>query len=462
MQAIDRNPAIPTRITPQPGKFTARGAARHTAAGRADLPPHRVSTLTSHSLTACIVSTGEEVLRGELLDSNSAELSRQLGEAGFTVQLMLTAGDRRGDLDFVLRTSLERADWVFMTGGLGPTEDDLTAEVVGELAGVALEFDLPSWQHVEQRFAEFGIPLTDNNRKQALFPTGAQILANPNGTAPGFVAELTLAGARKRIVALPGPPREMQPMLRDFLASLPQARKPSHSFIRFLGIGESSLAEAMRPWADNNVEVGYRALFPELELKLYDVSAQQMLSLRQFVLERFGDYLLDFSPRSTAELFAMYLTETGQTVAVAESCTGGLVGKIITDLPGASAYFLGGVVSYANSAKHDLLGVDAASIAAHGAVSEPVARQMASGVRERFGADIGLAITGIAGPAGGTDEKPVGTVWLGRADGAGSGARHRQFVRGREWVRIFAAHDAMRWLMSDWLSARWRAAVDGG
>ena len=418
--------------------------------------------MSNPRLTVCIVSTGEEVLRGELIDSNSAELARQLGEAGFEIQLMLTAGDRRGDLDFVLRTALERADWVFMTGGLGPTEDDLTAEVVAQLAQAPLQFDLPSWQHVERRFAEFSIPLTENNRKQAMFPAGAQILANPNGTAPGFVASLTLAGGERRIVALPGPPREMQPMLRAFLASLPQARKASHSFMRFLGIGESSLADAMRPWAEQNLELGYRAIFPELELKLYDASEAQIHSLRAFALEHFADYLLDFSALGTPELFARYLTETGQTLAVAESCTGGLVGKIITDLPGASAYFLGGVVSYANSAKHDLLGVDAATLAEHGAVSEAVAQQMARGVRERFGADIGLSITGIAGPDGGSDQKPVGTVWLGRADARTSAARHRQFVRGREWVRTFAAHDGLRWLMRDWLQARWRTAVDGG
>ena len=431
--------------------------------GRPPIQPVRASSVSDTRPTACIVSTGEEVLRGELVDSNSAEIARQLGEAGFAIQLMLTAGDRRGDLDFVLRTALERADWVFMTGGLGPTEDDLTAEVVAQLAQAPLAFDPPSWEHIEQRFAEFGIPLTDNNRKQALFPAGARILANPNGTAPGFVATLEASGTHKQVVALPGPPREMQPMLRTLLADLPQAKKPSHSFIRFLGIGESSLADVMRPWAQQQgLELGYRAIFPELELKLYDASAAQIDALRRFVLERFADVLVDFSARSVPELCAQFLTETGQTLAVAESCTGGLVGKVITDLPGASAYFLGGVVSYANSAKHDLLGVDADSLATHGAVSEAVAREMASGVRARFGADLGLAITGIAGPGGGSDQKPVGTVWLGRADAAGSVGRHRQFVRGREWVRTFAAHDGLRWLMVDWLEQRWRAAIDGG
>ena len=368
--------------------------------------------MSSPDLSACIVSTGEEVLRGELMDSNSAELSRRLGEAGFDVQLMLTAGDRRGDLNFVLETALARAGWVFMTGGLGPTEDDLTAEVVAQLAGVELQFDQASWQHIEHRFAEFGIPLTDNNRKQALFPAGSRILPNPNGTAPGFVTTLARDGQQKHVVALPGPPREMQPMVAALLAELPQARKPSHSFIRFLGIGESSLADVMRPWAEQHgLELGYRAIFPELELKLYDATPAQIGALRRFVLERFADVLLDFSAHSTPQLCAAYLTETGQTLAVAESCTGGLVGKVITDLPGASAYFLGGVVSYANSAKHELLGVDAASLTTHGAVSEVVVQQMAHGVRERFGADLGLAITGIAGPGGGSDDKPVGTVW---------------------------------------------------
>jgi nicotinamide-nucleotide amidase len=412
--------------------------------------------------TACIISTGEEVLRGELVDGNSAELARRLEEAGFQVQLMFTAGDRRADLRFVIETGLARADWVFMTGGLGPTEDDLTSAVVAECFGVALVFHPPSWAHIEARFREFGIPITGNNRKQALFPAGAQVLENPHGTAPGFHATRTAVGRTQHVVALPGPPREMVPMLDALLADLPGARRPQHSFMRFFGIGESSLAEVLRPWADaSGVALGYRALFPEIEVKLYDASAAQTASLRAFVLEKLADCLLDFRSRATPELLAEYLAGSGLTVGLAESCTGGLAGKLITDQPGASAYFRGAVVSYHNDIKRDVLGVPQALIEAHGAVSEPVARAMAEGACTRLGADVALAVTGIAGPEGGSAAKPVGTVWLAKADAAGTQARCERFVRGREWVRIFAAYRGLRWLMEDWLRERWQAAVKG-
>lgn len=407
--------------------------------------------------TACIVSTGEEVLRGELVDSNSTEISRRLGEAGFSVQLMLTAGDRRADLRYVLETALARADWVFMTGGLGPTEDDLTGEVVADLVGVALEFHAPTWAHIEARFAEFGIPLTENNRKQALFPAGSRVLENPRGTAPGFVATRQHQGRAQNIVALPGPPREMVPMLEALLATVPGARHPQHSFMRFFGIGESSLAEALKPWSDGaGLELGYRALFPEVEVKLYDATAAQTASLRAFAVQQLGDYLLDFAPRSTPELLGEYLTGSGLTLGLAESCTGGLAGKLITDQAGASTYFRGAVVCYHNDLKRDLLGVPQALIDAHGAVSEPVAQAMAAGTRARLGCDLALSITGIAGPHGGSADKPVGTVWLGMSDGTGTRVRCERFVRGREWVRIFAAYRGLRWLMEDWLRARWQ------
>lgn len=407
--------------------------------------------------TACIVSTGEEVLRGELVDSNSTEISRRLGEAGFSVQLMLTAGDRRADLRYVLETALQRADWVFMTGGLGPTEDDLTSEVVAELLGVERDFHAPTWAHIEARFAEFGIPLTENNRKQALFPATSRVLENPHGTAPGFVASRQHEGRMQHIVALPGPPREMVPMLEALLATVPGARNPEHSFMRFFGIGESSLAEALKPWSDGaGLELGFRALFPEVEVKLYDATAAQTASLRAFAVRELGDYLLDFVPRSTPELLGEYLAGAGLTLGLAESCTGGLAGKLITDQPGASAYFRGAVVCYHNDLKRDLLGVPQTLIDAHGAVSEPVARAMAEGARARLGCDLALSITGIAGPHGGSADKPVGTVWLGMSDSAGTRARCEHFVRGREWVRIFAAYRGLRWLMEDWLRARWQ------
>ncbi|MEC9340578.1 MAG: CinA family nicotinamide mononucleotide deamidase-related protein [Pseudomonadota bacterium] len=407
--------------------------------------------------TACIMSTGEEVLRGELIDSNSASLSQLLEESGLAVQAMFTVGDRREDLVWAIESALQRAEYLFITGGLGPTTDDLTTEVVADLAEVELFFHEPSWRYIEGKFQEFNIPLTENNRKQALFPQGANVLPNPNGTAPGFSFQLQRGGTTRTIIALPGPPREMQPMAESFVATIPGVSSPSHLFMRFFGIGESSLSETLGPWAEqNNEELGFRHLFPEVEAKLYDATPRARDSLRAYVLENLGDVLVDFSRHSIPDLFAQYLQASGQTFATAESCTGGLVGKLITDAPGASEYFRGSVVSYHNDLKTSLLGVPEDVIAQWGAVSQQSAEAMAAGVRERTGADLTLSVTGIAGPGGGTDEKPVGTVWLGRATAQGIDSRQARVFPGRERVRICSAYEGMRWLMTDWLAQRWR------
>lgn len=410
--------------------------------------------------TAAILSTGEEVLRGELIDSNSASLSDLIGEAGFEVTTMLTVGDRREDLQWALHTGLARADHLFISGGLGPTSDDLTSEVVAHFAGVDLVFDEASWAFIVGRFKEFQIPLTDNNRKQAMFPAGATILPNPNGTAPGFVQTLTTQGRKQHIVALPGPPREMVPMVTAYLRSLPEATDPEHLFIHFLGIGESSLGAAMEPWMAKYGEVGFRALFPEVQVKLYDPGVDARRAMIRHVLQtpELAGALVDFSNQPVPRLFATFLRETGQTFATAESCTGGLIGKLVTDPPGSSDYYLGGVIAYANRTKTALLGVDAALLAQHGAVSAEVAAAMAEQARKRLGSDLALSVTGIAGPGGGSDEKPVGTVWLGKATQQGTETFKPRIIPGRERVRMMSAYEGMRWLMRDWLATRWRAA----
>lgn len=411
-------------------------------------------------LRACIISTGEEVLRGELVDTNSVHLAQRLGEVGFAVQLMLTTGDRRDDLRWAVKTGLERGEYVFLSGGLGPTTDDLTTEVIAEHAGVPLYFHAPSWQHIEERFREFGIPVTDNNRKQVLFPEGARVLPNPNGTAPGFVMPFVTDGVIKEVVAFPGPPREMQPMLEKYLATLDAVHLPSHSFARLFGIGESSLGEIIEGWAkDHDIEVGYRALFPEVELKLYDVADDTLFSFQKFLLEHLSEYLVDFSNLSIPDLFAQFLLEAGQTFAVAESCTGGLIAKIVTDASGSSAYFRGGIIAYHNDLKERFLHVPAEVLATEGAVSAAVARQMAEEVRRQFGADLALSVTGIAGPTGGSDAKPVGTVWLAKASATGCETREFHFVRGRDRIRICSAYEGMRWMMRDWLKERWQSAL---
>ncbi len=207
--------------------------------------------------------------------------------------------------------------------------------------------------------------------------------------------------------------------------------------------------------------MGFRALFPEVEVKLYDTSPEKLLSLRKFVIDNLGDSLVDFEPVGIPDLFAIYLQEQKLTFATAESCTGGWVGKLITDKPGSSDYFRGGVISYSNDSKINLLGVDAGDLEQHGAVSEEVAKQMATGAGERFGADIALSLTGVAGPDGGSDDKPVGTVWIGRATADGVTARKLKLVPGRERVRICSAYEGMRWIMADWLTQRWAAKLSG-
>ena len=233
---------------------------------------------------------------------------------------MFTVGDRREDLVWAIESALQRADYLFITGGLGPTTDDLTTEVVADLAEVELFFHEPSWRYIEGKFQEFNIPLTENNRKQALFPQGANVLPNPNGTAPGFSFQLQRGGMTRTIIALPGPPREMQPMAESFVATIPGVSSPSHLFMRFFGIGESSLSETLGPWAEqNDEELGFRHIFPEVEAKLYDATPQARDSLRTYVLENLGDVLVDFSRLSIPDLFAQYLQASGQTFATAES-----------------------------------------------------------------------------------------------------------------------------------------------
>ena len=413
--------------------------------------------------TACLISTGEEVLRGEIFDTNNHFLARVLGERGFRVQMMLTAGDRREDLAFALRTALGRADFVFMSGGLGPTDDDLTAAVAAEVAGVGLRFDEPSWAAICALFRRNNLEPGANNRKQAQFPEGATVLPNALGTAPGFSLALECGGARKTLVALPGPPRELQPMLLAYLDAIaPNPEAPdANLFIRFLGLGESHLSERLEPWSRVWGAVSFRQAFPEIEVKLYRPDPACGAALRHFADRELADCVLDFLPLSTLELFAEFMRECGQTLALAESCTGGLAAKLITDPAGASAYFLGGVVSYGNAVKERLLGVDPAALAAHGAVSEAVALQMAAGARERLGADLALSFTGVAGPEGGTPEKPVGTVWMARADASGVAARRLQLSQGRDRIRQAAVSHGLRWLMEDWLAGRRRLSLQG-
>ncbi len=401
------------------------------------------------SLSVELLSTGDELLTGQVTDTNSPWLMDRLWDAGVMVTRKTLVGDDRAVLEAVLRETTGRADLVVMSGGLGPTEDDLTAECVARVMGVPLELHAPSLAAIEERFKRFGRPMTPNNAKQARFPRGATVHPNRWGTAPGFSVQL----GRARLTCLPGVPAEYRglagevvlPWVVDRLGAAPATR-----VLKLVGVGESAADQAMRPVMDDpawrGVRFGYRAHFPEVHLK-WTVdppdAEPRAAAIESAVRAIFGESVWGSGKEELAALVVDRLTARGQKVAVAESCTGGLLATLLTAVPGASAVLDLGVVAYANSVKVGVLGVPGPLLAAHGAVSEPVARAMAEGVRTAGDATWGIGITGVAGPGGGTPEKPVGTVHLALAGPAGTTAVARLYRWDRERVRLAAAFEAL-------------------
>jgi nicotinamide-nucleotide amidase len=401
--------------------------------------------------SAAILSTGEEVLRGEIDDTNATFIARSLQEHGIVVNLRLTVGDRFDDLLWAIQEALRHADLLIMTGGLGPTEDDLTAKVVAAFAGVDLEFHEAIWQTLKNRFAHFNIAVTDNNKRQAFFPKSARILPNPHGTAAGFAVKVN----GKTIVALPGPPREMQPMLEAYLQQLaPSFNKPF--YLRFVGLGESQLSAAFESFGEDLKRLSFRTAYPEVVVKTYENDSQFQKRLLAFAIQQLSDYFLDAEDTPVPILFSQFAVENNLLFTVAESCTGGLVGKMVTDVSGSSSFFLGSLVTYANPIKEKVLGVEKHLLDHYGAVSAEVAQAMAKGASDVMGANLSLAITGIAGPEGGSAEKPVGTVWMAKQHHHMVQTRLFHFLPRRDFVRAAAAACGLRWLMEDWLHERWQ------
>jgi nicotinamide-nucleotide amidase len=423
------------------------------------------SAATPSPPRAVLISQGDEVVTGQIVDTNAAWLAERLTDLGVEVRLHLTAGDRLGDLADTLRIAAAHADVVVCTGGLGPTDDDLTAEAVANTFGLPLAFDEVAWQAICDRYARFGRPVPPANRKQALLPQPSRRLDNAWGTAPGFEVEVRWPHGSERAVILaflPGVPSEMRPMFLERVLPSWQARLPEKPgrlvTLRTTGVGESVLQERMNPIMPAippQVVVGYRTTPGENLLKLRfpgacdeaeveRVTRVVLGALGRCVYAIEGVALSGWRPaRSLVELIAAELSERGASLALAESCTGGRVAALCTQLAGSSAWFREGVVAYANEAKERLVGVPHALLAAHGAVSEPVARAMAEGVRARAGTTFGLAITGIAGPSGGTDDKPVGTVHL--ALSTPDATEHVALRLGgrREMVQVLATHAAL-------------------
>jgi nicotinamide-nucleotide amidase len=409
---------------------------------------------------------GNELLFGETIDTNAAWLARSLAALGVPVSRKSTVGDAAPEIQHAVRAALEVADLVVVSGGLGPTADDVTKQAVAHLFGRTLALDRALLARLEDLFRARGFrEMPSLNVSQAEVPEGATILANPYGTAPGLALEVE----GKLVVLLPGVPRELRGICEGELPALLRARLASrlrpviHHTIHTTGIAESKLAELVEPSLPSDRGPVSLAYLPDLRgvdlrLSARGVSAAEAAAWFARYEEAIGPIVarwrFEAESGDVVEALNAALAAAGKRVAVAESCTGGLVAKRITDRAGSSEVFVGGLIAYADAIKVAELGVAEAVLRREGAVSEAVARQMARGVAERFGAEAGIGITGIAGPGGGTPAKPVGTVWLAIALDGEVEAHHLSLVGNREAVRERAAQEALSRLYRRVVQAR--------
>jgi nicotinamide-nucleotide amidase len=398
-------------------------------------------------LKAATLAIGSELLGPHRLDTNSLWLTARLEEIGIPVVRKTLVGDEPDAIIRELERSAAEATLVFTTGGLGPTADDVTVGAVARFVGAPVERNADFVEKIRRRFASRGIRMAAVNEKQADFIVGARVLENPRGTAPGFWA----AKDGREVIVLPGVPSEMREIMEQSV--LPELARRSggtvsrRKVLRIAGLGESSVEELVEPvyarWKDHPVTILSSPGEVQLHLCVRGEAAgaeATLAAMEQDFRSVLGERVFGSDGEELADAVGRLLRARGKTLALAESCTGGMVSSLVTDVAGSSDYFLGGVVSYANAAKASLLGVEDATLASYGAVSEETAREMARGARERFGADVAAAITGVAGPGGGSEEKPVGTVWFAIVDRDGREvAKKRSFVGDRALIRRSAS-----------------------
>ena len=393
-------------------------------------------------MRAEIISVGTELLLGEIVDTNAVFLSQELAALGIELYHRTTVGDNAPRLKQALTEALARVDLVITSGGLGPTNDDLTKETVAEALGLSLVLDRSSLEWIEEYFARTGRPMTENNYKQALIPEGGVALPNPKGTAPG----VSVRQEGKWVVCLPGPPRELIPMFRDHVRPLLQAESRGvirSRVLRLCGMGESVLVKEIADLLANQTNPTLAPLASEGEVRLRITAAAETVAQAEEVIAdlesklraRLGRTIYGVDDETLEAVVVSLLQERGETLAVAESCTGGLLANWITDVPGASAVFDRGFVTYSNRSKAELLGIPATVIERVGAVSTEVATLMAQGVRDRAGSDWGVGITGIAGPGGGTAEKPVGLVYYALVGPGVNLVREARFTGDRQQIK---------------------------
>nr|MDD6336190.1 competence/damage-inducible protein A [bacterium] len=404
-------------------------------------------------MTAEIISVGTELLLGQIANTDAQFLSRKLAEAGIDVYRHSVVGDNLARVTGMISSALARCDLVITTGGLGPTQDDLTKEAVCQATGLPLVQHKPSLDAISAYFAASGRAMTPNNARQAMFPEGARVLPNRRGTAPGCWLELH----GKVVLVLPGPPHELMDMYLQ--QAEPLVRKLSGELIisrvlRVFGIGESQMEQRLRTLIDAQKNTTIAPLFGEgdvtlrltAKVKTQEEAEQLFAPVEKAIRDELGEHVYAVGEEGMSAVVARMLMDGGYTVAVAESLTGGMVAQKLIDHPGISKCFLSGIVAYANQAKINMLGVDAALLEQYGAVSPECALAMARGMKKVSGADFALSTTGIAGPGGGSEQKPVGLVYVALSGPMGDKVIRLQLSRGRERIRLMAAIHALNLL----------------
>ena len=405
-------------------------------------------------LTAEIIAVGSELLTPEKTDTNSLWLTEKLMGIGVEVKLKTIVGDDEARLEETIRDALKRSDIVITTGGLGPTEDDITRPISAKAAGRGLVYKDELESDLRERFRRWGREMPEINKRQAYVIEGATVLPNPNGSAVGML----LNDDGKFLVVLPGPPREMQPMFEDHvlgdLRSVAGDVSVVRRVLRVSGLGESAVDELIAPIYKEYASIQTSILFNRTEIEIHLYAAAKTASEGSAILDelasklakKLGPALFAMNGETMEEVVGNLLKSRNETVSVAESCTGGLIGMRLTDIAGSSSYFLQGAITYSNEAKQQVLGVPAETLQTFGAVSSETAKAMAEGMRRVAGTDYAVSVTGIAGPDGGSDEKPVGTVYIGYADSRKTKSVHFSLPGDRYLIRWRSSQAALDYL----------------
>lgn len=411
--------------------------------------------------TVAVLSTGDEVVEGRTVDTNASYIADRVAQLGYDVVCKIVVGDFPDRLEWAWKTALDQADVVISTGGLGPTTDDLTNETLARVAGVELVLHEAELEKMRRFFAGVGRTMPENNVRQVMMPAGCEVVPNQLGTAPGYRIAIATGNRQPVGVVLPGVPREMRAMFEESVLPWltgrlgPDRAVVSRTFQTF-GMGESAIDEAVSGLVPpSEARLAFRAAFPQVAVRVSAHGRREDAERRvkiygDKIAARLGSVIYAEGNTTMEACVGRLLQERGKTLSTAESCTGGLLGNRVTNVPGSSTYYMGGVVAYSNKLKEKLLGVSRTTLSMFGAVSEETAREMAIGARRVTGADIAIATTGIAGPDGGTPDKPVGTVVVAlAADGYGDdGAQSKtyQLWGNREWVKLLTSQVALDWV----------------